>query len=135
MSAENVKIIRRVYDAVARGDSEAVLAGYDPAVEMRFTRSPLRPVMRQEVYRGHDGLRSLFQERPDAWGGLEDICEELIDAGEASRSLRASARTAVAASAGRRWSSVTSDCGGSGTGRSSKSAGSATARMRSKRPA
>jgi hypothetical protein len=30
MSQENVEVVRRVYEAVARGDSEAVLALYDP---------------------------------------------------------------------------------------------------------
>jgi hypothetical protein len=33
VSQENVEIGRRVYEAVAREDSEAVLAPYDPGVE------------------------------------------------------------------------------------------------------
>jgi ketosteroid isomerase-like protein len=34
MSEENVEIVRRLYDAAARRDSGAVLALYDPAVEL-----------------------------------------------------------------------------------------------------
>jgi ketosteroid isomerase-like protein len=34
------------------------------------------------VYRGHDGLRSLFRQWHEAWGNIEYGYEELIDAGE-----------------------------------------------------
>jgi ketosteroid isomerase-like protein len=82
MSEENVEVVRRVYDAVARGDSASVLAAYDPECEMDFTRSPLLLVLKQQVYRGYEGLRSCFRERrEEAWGAIEDVCEELIDAG------------------------------------------------------
>jgi ketosteroid isomerase-like protein len=83
MSQENVEIVRRVYDAVSRGDSASVLAAYDPDVEMDFTRSPLLRFFRQDVYRGHEGLRNFFAERyEEAWGTIEDVCEVLIDAGD-----------------------------------------------------
>ena len=38
MSQENVEIVRRVYDAAAQRDSDAVLALYDPEVEVETTR-------------------------------------------------------------------------------------------------
>jgi ketosteroid isomerase-like protein len=83
VSQENVEIVRRVYDAVARADSASVLSAYDPDVEMAFTGSPLALLMERSVYRGHEGLRDLFRERrEEAWGTIEDDCEELIDAGE-----------------------------------------------------
>ena len=82
VSEENVEVVRRVYDAVARGDSTSVLSAYAPDCEMDFSRSPLLLVLKQDVYRGYEGLRSCFRERrEEAWGTIEDVCEELIDAG------------------------------------------------------
>jgi ketosteroid isomerase-like protein len=83
MSQENVEIVRRIYDAVARGDRASVLAAYDPDVEMDFTGSPLLRLLVKDVYRGHEGLRNHFTERyEEAWGTIEDLCEQLIDAGD-----------------------------------------------------
>ena len=82
MSEENVEIVRRVYDAVTRGDSASVFSAYDPDCEMDFSRSPLLLVLKHEVYRGYEGLRSCFRERmEEAWDTIEDVCEELIDTG------------------------------------------------------
>jgi ketosteroid isomerase-like protein len=82
MSRENLEIVRHVYEAVDRGDNGAVLAAYEPDVEMDFTQSPLVALFKQDVYKGHDGLRSFFRERyEEAWGTIEDVCEELVDAG------------------------------------------------------
>jgi ketosteroid isomerase-like protein len=83
MSRENVEIVRAVYDAVARRDTAAVLALYDPDVEWDGSRgTPLGELSGQSVYRGHDGLRTAFRQWYEAWENLEDTCEELIDAGE-----------------------------------------------------
>ena len=82
MSEENVEIVRRVYEAVDRGDAEAVLGLYDPQIVWDFARSPFRNFLKHDVYRGHDALRSMFRERyEDAWSTIEDELEELIDAG------------------------------------------------------
>jgi ketosteroid isomerase-like protein len=83
MSEENVEIVRRVYEAVARGDTGAVLAAYDTEVEWDFRRSPFRDFLKYDVYRGHGGLRSFIRERTDdAWADVHDDLDELIDAGE-----------------------------------------------------
>ena len=83
MSQENVEIVRRVYKAVRKGDTEGVLAAYDPAVEWDFRASPFRDFLKQNVYLGHEGIRRLIQERyDDAWAEVEDHLDELIDAGE-----------------------------------------------------
>ena len=37
MSRVNVEIVRRVYDAIARGDTATVLAAYDPEIEWERT--------------------------------------------------------------------------------------------------
>ena len=83
MSEENVAIVRRIYEAVERGDADAVLTLYDPEVEWVFARSPFRRMFKQDVYRGYDGLRSFVRERyEEAWVEIEDELSELIDAGD-----------------------------------------------------
>ncbi len=83
MSEENVEIVRRIYDAVERGDIDTVLALYDPEIEWVFERSPFRDFLKHDTYRGHEDLRRMFGERyDDAWREIEDEIEELIDAGD-----------------------------------------------------
>jgi ketosteroid isomerase-like protein len=81
MSEESVEIVRRLYEAIDRGDTPAVLALYDPAIEWHFARSPFRNLVRHDVYRGHDALRDFVRERyADAWEDITHELEELIDA-------------------------------------------------------
>ena len=83
MSQENVEIVRRVWDAVTRADTEAVLALYDEDVEYDFSRSPFQSTgISQPAYRGHDALRALFRERYEDWEQVEDHCQELIEAND-----------------------------------------------------
>ena len=73
--------MRRVFDAVGRRDLDRVLALYDPEVEWDVSRHPGAGLTGEDVYRGHEGLRSLFRTRNEAWETIEDDCEELIGAG------------------------------------------------------
>jgi len=83
MSQENVEIVRRIYDAVDRGDAATVLELYDPDIQWDFARSPFRNLFKHDLYRGRDGLRSFIRERyEEAWESIEDELEELIDADE-----------------------------------------------------
>jgi ketosteroid isomerase-like protein len=82
MSEENVKVVRRVYEAVARRDTPAVLALYDPEVEWDDSGTPLGRIGGAGVYRGHEGMRTWFREWYEAWESLEDHVLEVIDAGE-----------------------------------------------------
>jgi ketosteroid isomerase-like protein len=82
MSQENVEVVERVFDAVARHDTEAVLEAYDPDIEYDFSGSPLGGLIGDTVYRGHDGMRRWVRDRYEAWESIEDDCQELIDAGE-----------------------------------------------------
>jgi ketosteroid isomerase-like protein len=82
MSRENVEIVRKVYDAVARHDAASVFALYDPEIEWDNSRLPEAGLEGRRVTRGHEGLRSLFREWYEAWESSEDHCEELVDAGE-----------------------------------------------------
>jgi uncharacterized protein len=80
MSQENVEIVRRMYDAIARRDAEGVFALYDPEVEWDISRLP--NVMGRGVYRGHEGIRRWSHEWYEAWETVGEDIEELIDAGE-----------------------------------------------------
>jgi len=81
MSEENVEIVRRVYEAAASRNGDAVLDLYDPDVELDATRLGLVSSS-EELYHRHEGLRSLFREWHEAWGSIEYSYEELIDAGD-----------------------------------------------------
>ncbi len=81
MSKENVEIVRRLFDAVARRDATSIFALYDPEVQLDTSRSPwTRLVGAGRVYQGHSGLRDLFSTRNDVWEDIEDICDELLAA-------------------------------------------------------
>jgi ketosteroid isomerase-like protein len=82
MSQENVEVVRRMYDAVARRDAATVLTFYDPDVEWDITRRPIGGLVGGGVYHGHEGLRSFFRKWYEAWESIEENLEELIDAGE-----------------------------------------------------
>jgi ketosteroid isomerase-like protein len=83
VSKENVEIVRRVYEAAARRDAATVLALYDPEVELDPSRLGVAGMAGggAAVYRGHDGLRSLFRDWHEAWADMKYDFEELIDAG------------------------------------------------------
>jgi ketosteroid isomerase-like protein len=87
MSEENVEIVRRLYEAVGRHDTEAVLSAYDPNVEFDFSGGPLPSLLGDTVYRGHDGLRKMERDRYLDFERVEDDCQELIDAGQRVVSL------------------------------------------------
>jgi ketosteroid isomerase-like protein len=82
MSQENVEIVRRVYDAVARHDTATVLAAYDTEVEWDFSGSVWGDLTGRSVYRGHEDLRAFYREWYDAWEQYDEAVEELIEAGE-----------------------------------------------------
>ena len=82
MSQENVEIVQRVYDAVARRDAASVLALYDPEVEVDGSRLPEMAMTGQRLVRGHEGVRKITSDWNEAWEYAEDHCEKLIDAGE-----------------------------------------------------
>ena len=78
MSRENVEVVQGVYDAASRRDSAAVLALYDPKVELDNTRLQ---VVSGGVYHGHEGLRSFFRQWNEAWESVDYQVDGLVDAG------------------------------------------------------
>jgi ketosteroid isomerase-like protein len=83
VSDENVEIVRRVYEATARRDTEAVLALYHAKVEWDTSQDPpMGTMFGSATYRGYDGLRRFFHEWYEAWEDIANDPEELIDAGD-----------------------------------------------------
>jgi ketosteroid isomerase-like protein len=80
MSEENVELVRKVFDAVARRDTASVFAAYDPEIEWDVAGSPFGSLV-GGVYHGYDGLRSWSRKWYEAWESVEHECRELIDAG------------------------------------------------------
>jgi ketosteroid isomerase-like protein len=82
MSEENVEIVRRLYDASARRDAAAVLALYDPEVEIDVTHGAVGEVAGRTVHHGHEGLRTFFRSWYEAWESVEADLQDVIDAGD-----------------------------------------------------
>ena len=79
----NLDAVREIYDAIERGDTDAVLAHYASDVEWDFSRSPFRPVVKQTVYRGHGEVRAFIRERyEEAWSEVSDQLDELSEVGD-----------------------------------------------------
>lgn len=83
MSAENVELVRRMYEAYDRGDLKAVFAAYDPGIEWDASRlDPATGLDLDPVYQGVDGIRHFFRRWLEAWETIKFDYEEFIDAGE-----------------------------------------------------
>jgi ketosteroid isomerase-like protein len=81
MSQENMEVVRRVFDAAARGDTAAVFDLYDPYVVWDATRTE-RGAITGKVVQGREALLKWLREWYEPWETMEDILEELIDAGQ-----------------------------------------------------
>jgi ketosteroid isomerase-like protein len=77
MSQQNVDIVRNMYDAYNRGDTDAARAALDPGVEWDSRHHP-----DGRVYRGHDGVREFFEDWNRLWESTISRPEKFIDAGE-----------------------------------------------------
>lgn len=82
MSQENAELVRRLFDAVRRRDSAAVLSIYHPEVEWDGSASRWAEVLPNAKFQGHDGLRRFTRAYYEMWEDFEDELVEVIDAGE-----------------------------------------------------
>jgi ketosteroid isomerase-like protein len=81
MARENVEVVRGVYDAAVRRKAAAVLATYDPHIELDASRLELGGLIGEPIRHGHEGARDFFRDLHDAWESLGYDLSELIDAG------------------------------------------------------
>jgi ketosteroid isomerase-like protein len=81
VSWESVEIVRRIWEAVERRDTEAVFALYDPAIVLDNSTVP-GPLA--GVYDGHDGVWQYSQEWRESFEteSYRVHAETFIDAGE-----------------------------------------------------
>ena len=78
-----MEIVRRIYDAVARRDTPAILALYDPAIEVNFAPGTLADhIASENSFSGHEGLRTFDRELRESFENFETTVEELIEVGE-----------------------------------------------------
>jgi ketosteroid isomerase-like protein len=81
MSQENVEIVRRSFEAFARGDFDTAFAAHDPSTEWRTAADEPD----QQTYRGIAGLRNFVGSLTDTWEGrFANVMEfeGFIDRGE-----------------------------------------------------
>jgi uncharacterized protein len=79
LSEKNVEIVRKSFDAIGRGDVDALLDLYDPDIEFE----PLTGT-RVETggYRGHRGVRQYFKEANEVWDEVRPVAGEITTTGE-----------------------------------------------------
>ena len=63
MSAHNLELVRRSFEAFARGDLETFFAAHDPHIEWTTGADEPDP----QTYRGAEGMRRFTAETSEAW--------------------------------------------------------------------
>jgi uncharacterized protein len=78
MSAQNVEVVRRGFEAFNSGDMVRILAFADPDFEAIV---PPELSAEPDIYRGHDGIRRYFQTFQDAMDEIRFQPERFWDVG------------------------------------------------------
>jgi len=78
MSQENVELVRRGFDAFARRDIDAILAGLDPDIDVR----PAPELPGADSYHGHAGFVAFMERFLESWEEYRLTPERFIDAGD-----------------------------------------------------
>lgn len=84
MSAENVELVRRGYEAFNRADIQTTLALFDPRVEVRLAEGAGQRLGEgfSATYSGLDGFMEFVGLLQRGWERITWEPEELVDAGE-----------------------------------------------------
>lgn len=82
MSAQNVEIVRRLYEAFRTRDNTWPFEVYDPEIEWENSDAGLPSVGFEPVYRGHAGVRAFWRQWLEAWESIDFRLDDLMDAGE-----------------------------------------------------
>jgi ketosteroid isomerase-like protein len=84
VSAENVELVRRGYEAFNRGDIQTTLALFDPRVEVRLAEGTGERLGGgfSAVYSGLDGFMEFVGLLQRGWQRITWEPEELVDAGD-----------------------------------------------------
>ena len=82
MSQENVKVVRDIYEAVARRDAVTPYELYAEDIVWDLSNARRGAMWSQPVYHGHEGVRQLWRDALSVFSAVEYEVEELIDAGD-----------------------------------------------------
>ena len=82
MSAENVELIRRIYEAVARRDIETPFEIYADEIVWDISNTQRGGMLPRQVFHGHEGVRRNWRDSLDAFGEVDFVVDELIDLGD-----------------------------------------------------
>ena len=78
--SENVDVLRAGYEAFARGDMEAVVAGWDPEIEFDGPNSSRMP--NAGSFRGKAEVARLFTGMRERWDDLVLAPDEFVESGD-----------------------------------------------------
>jgi ketosteroid isomerase-like protein len=81
MTEVNVQTVRKVFDAFVRRDVQAALEVMDEDVDLSAPATQAL-VDRDLSYRGHDGIRTYFEDVAEVWEELEVFLHEYHDLGD-----------------------------------------------------
>ncbi len=81
MSQENVDALRRVYEAMARGDFWAAREVFDPEIEWSWSSS-MSGLTGVDTYHGIEGVEAATRDSFEAWDLFRQEAEEFIEAGD-----------------------------------------------------
>jgi ketosteroid isomerase-like protein len=82
MSQENVEVVRRIYEAVARRDEVSPFEVYAEDIVWDASRARTAGLLNRPVYEGHEGVRHFWREMLSVFGEVDLEIEDLIDAGD-----------------------------------------------------
>ncbi len=82
MSHENVEIVRRVYDAAARGDNTTPYEVYAEDIVWDLSNARRAALLMKPTYQGHEGVRQFWRESYSVFGDVDFEVDELLDAGD-----------------------------------------------------
>jgi uncharacterized protein len=81
MSQENVDAMRKVYEAMARGDFWAARDVFDPEIAWEWSAS-LSGLTGVDTYRGIEGVEAATRDFFEAWDWFWQEAEEFVEAGD-----------------------------------------------------
>ena len=82
MSRENLEIVQRVYDALARRDATTPFEIYAKDIVWDMSQMKRAALYERPVYVGHEAVRGLWRESLAAFGEIDFDLERLSEAGE-----------------------------------------------------
>lgn len=78
----NLRIVRRIYDAVARRDAAAAFAVYAEDIVWDISHASWGVLREKRVYVGHEGVREAWRESLDVFGSVDLEIEDARAAGD-----------------------------------------------------